>query len=419
MKHVSEVKCCVVDFGLFIHVARRLAREFAEVSYCPVAWETPFPRIRDAVLGDGYEEIKWVESPFDCMDYDLFVFPDIGLGPMQEHLESMGKCVWGCRNADELETRRGVFLKTLKKTGLPVPPHTIIQGLTNLRVFLKENPDKHIKVSTYRGDFETLHFRSMEEDQSLLDHWSTVLGPLQEMVKFFVFDPIEAKTEDGCDTWSVDGVWPNVIMHARECKDKSLVASFKKFSELPDVLHETLTSIGPELKRYHYKGMFSVETRNEFFNDATCRFGSPPSQVQCELLGNLGEIVWYGSNGITIDPEPVKPFGVQAIFDNERDDWTVLKIPSEIDQWVKVQFSCRINGDVCIPPDPTPGSFAPGWVLGIGDSIEDAINHLKENIEQMPGGVEVRIDSLAELLKEAKKTDFTEEPIPEPSIVLT
>lgn len=427
VKHFSEVTACVVDFGTFIHFSRRLAKDFSKVYYCCPSWETAFPRINQAVIGDGYPDIQWVESPFDVKDADLFVFPDIGLASWQESLVSHGKPVWGCRHADGLESRRGLFLKTLKESGLEVPKYQVASGLSELRRILKDDTDKYIKVSTYRGDFETFHFRSMDQDLGTLDQWAVTLGPLQEHFKFFVLDPIESNIEDGCDTWCIDGVWPEEVIHAMECKDKALLATFCKFNELPDPVRQVNEKMGPVLKRYGYRGLFSTEVRitedgKGYFIDPTCRAASPVSQVQCDLIGNLGEIVWNGANGKCINPEPTARFGVQAIFKVCRENWEVIDVPPEIEQHVKVSFSCLIDGKICVPPDPN-GVEEIGWLTATGNSIKESIDNLKEYQEQMPDGLCVQSDSLAELLTEAHTAQehgmkFTNQKIPEPSSVV-
>lgn len=428
MKAAQDISCCVVDCGIFIHVARRLAAEYARVYYFNPTWETEMPRINRMVVGDGYPEIKWVESLWEVFDEcDLFVFPDVGFSGLQHHLLKQGKAVWGCRNADGLEARRGLFLKVLSETNLPVPPHNAVKGITNLRLFLRDNPDKYIKVSTYRGNFETCHFRSMEEDETMIDAWAVTLGPLREHVIFYVFDPIESEIEDGCDAWCVDGQWPQTVIHGVECKDKSYLGTFQKFEKLPDEVRVVNDEFGPVLARYGYRNFFSTEVRitkekESYFIDPTCRSGSPPSQIMCDMIGNLGEIVWRGANGDMVEPEQNSKFGVQAIFHVDRDEWAVLDVPEEIQPWVKVSFSCMVDGRICVPPDPT-GYCEIGWVTGIGDTIGDAIDSLREHVEGMPEGVHVEFRSLADLLKEVKTAGeqgmkFTDGDVPEPESVM-
>ena len=67
---------------------------------------------------------------------------------------------------------------------------------------------------------------------------------------------------------------------------------------------------------------------------------------------------------------------------------------------------------------PTRAVWLKSDVLGIGDSIEEAIDHLKENVEQMPSGVEVQVGAIGELLEQAKEVEFTDEKVPEPEIAV-
>lgn len=428
MKATQEVTCLVVDTGLFPHIARRLARDFFKVMYWS-PWEGPFPRFKDAMVGDGYGDIIRVESiervKAQC---DLFVFPDIGYADLQIELAVQGKAVWGCRHADELEARRGLFLETLQnETDLPVPRYQKIKGLTNLFLFLRDNPDRYIKVSTYRGDFETCHFRTMEEDHALLDSWGVKLGPLREEFYFYVFEPIEAVIEDGVDSYCIDGQWPSLVIHGAEAKDSAYLGAFQKFEEVPPEVRIANDEIGPVLAGYGYRGFFSTEVRitedgQSFFTDPTCRAPSPPSQVMCEMIANLGEVIWNGANGILVDPVPAAQFGVQAIFKLDRDDWGIIKLPPELDQWVKVSFSCKMGDKVCVPPDPQ-GVSEIGWVVAIGDSMPEAIESLREKVELMPEGCKVEFASLADLLKSVKTAEeegmsFSEDEVPEPETIL-
>ena len=143
-------------------------------------WETSFPRLKDSVIGDGYPDLIATESIEGVKDEcDLFIFPDIGYADLQDELIKSGKAVWGCRQADELEALRGKFLDVLKTTNLPVPKFKKVKGLTALKLFLKDKENQFIKVSTYRGDFETFHFRSISEDEGVLDSWSVQARPAQ------------------------------------------------------------------------------------------------------------------------------------------------------------------------------------------------------------------------------------------------
>jgi hypothetical protein len=55
--------------------------------------------------------------------------------------------------------------------------------------------------------------------------------------------------------------------------------------------------------------------------------------------------------------------------------------------------------------------------------MEEAIESLREHVEQMPEGCKVEFSSLADLLKEVKSAEdsgmkFSDEKVPEPEIIL-
>lgn len=427
MKETQEVVCCVIDTGTFLHIARRLAEEFHTVYYW-TPFEADFIHFKDMVIGDGYGGIIRVESIEEVKPKcDLFVFTDIVYADLQCELASQGKAVWGCKQADALEARRGLFLETLQtETDLPVPKYQRIKGLTNLFLHLKDNPDRYIKVSTFRGDFETCHFRSIEEDHAMLDGWGVKLGPLREEFYFYVFEPIDTKVEDAVDTWCIDGQWPELVLHGFEAKDSAHLATWQKFGDLPPETRIVNEQFGPVLARYGYRSFFGTEVRiteegESYFIDPTCRASSPPSQMMCEMAANLGEVVWKGANGILVDPVPTAQFGVQAIFNLKLNEWSVLRIPDHLDRWVKVPYSFKLNGKVCVPPDPAQPQL--GWVVAIGDSMPEAIETLRGHVEDMPEGIKVEFSSLADLLKEAHHAEeegmkFSEDDIPDPETIL-
>jgi hypothetical protein len=428
MKETQEVVALVVDCGAYPHIARRLARDFHKVYYWS-PWDAAYPRFKDAMVGDGYGDIIRVKSvEVVKQQCDLFVFPGINFPDMQLELLHQGKAVWGCRQAEELETLRGFFLETLQhSTELPVPKYQRIKGLTNLTLLLKDNPDRFIKFSTYRGDFQTHHFRTMEEDHTLLDSWGVQLGPFREDWAFYVFEPIEAVIEDAVDGYCVDGQWPSLMLHGAENKDKSWIGAFQKFSEIAPETRIANEQFTPVLARYGYRGFFGTEVRiteagESFFTDPTCRAGLPPSHCLCDMTANLGEIVWRGANGILVDPVPAAQFGAQAIFKVDRSEWGVFKVPDELDPWVKVSFSCKKGDLICVPPD-ADGDGDIGWVTAIGDSMEEAIESLRGHVEDMPEGCHVEFSSLADLLKEVQAAEsegmkFSEDEVPEPASII-
>ena len=247
------------------------------------------------------------------------------------------------------------------------------------------------------------------------------------MMSFFVFEPIDSIIEDGIDTYCIDGQWPQTIIHGVEAKDSAYLGAFQKMSDAPKEITFINEEFGPVLARYGYRGAFSTEGRiteegETFFIDPTCRFPSPPSQCMCEMIGNLGDIIWQGANGVLIEPEQKFQFGAQAIFKVDRDEWGIFAIPAELDQWVKISFSCKLGDNICVPPDPQ-GVEEIGWVVGCGDTIEEAIAALKEHAEAMPDGCNVQIWAIPDLLESIHKAEdegmaMTEQEVPEPASVI-
>lgn len=427
MKSVSEVHFRVVDHGLFLPIARRLAREGSRVTY----WspnDRAFPTLKDKI-GDGYEEVERVEDVFEGKDeVDCWVFPDIGFSGLQAELLSHGRLVWGARTADELEIDRGRFLDTLDEVGLSVPPHTVIQGMANLKAHLYDQENKWVKLSRYRGDWETLHFRNWAMDELELDVRAVKLGPWKEELTFYVFDEIPTTIEDGCDTHSVGGEFPSLVLHGMEAKDKAYLGTFQEREDLPGELLSVLEALGPVLGEKDARTLFSIEVRitsagEAFPIDPSIRAGSPPSQVMCELVDNLGEIFWAGANGELVDPYPYAKFGVQAVLTVPEDrDYVAVEFPEELDRWVKCWFCARIGSrDVIVPCEHATREL--GYLVGVGDTIDEAIRHLQHNIKLLPPGVSCSCYDLVDLIKEVQEAEekgmeFTDQPVPEPESII-
>lgn len=429
MKPVSEIHVRVIDKGLFLPIARRLARDAKAVTYF-TPHERSFPTVRDCI-GDGFDDIQRVSSPWhDAEDVDCWCFPDVGFSDLQIELLRQGKIVWGARDGDELELSRGKFLEALRKTGLPLPQYGKVSGITKLRDHLRDREDLWVKISRYRGDCETFHWRSWEEDESQLDQLAVRFGPYREHVVFYVFDPIDTEIEDGCDSYCIDGEFPSLVIHGMEAKDKAYLGAFQRFADLPEELRRVNEAFAPILRQYGYRSFFSTEVRitdqgDSYFIDPTCRAGSPPSQVMAEMIGNYGEIIWQGANGILVDPEPAAKFGVQAMVCLKGDprEWRTMRVTDELDRWLKCPDAIRVDDCLAFAPDLNNPSHEIGWLVGIGDRMGEPIRHLQHNVKLLPDGATCEFMQLASLIQEIEKAEaagmpFTEQKVPSPEIVL-
>ena len=360
MKKLEDIVACVCDHGRFVHVARTLGETYGRVYYTTPE-ERDCPLIREAKIGSGFQEIERVKDLWEVKDeVDLVCFPDIGFECMQRELRYQGIPVWGPGHASFLESNKQVFLDELAKTGLPVAPHQVIVGLTNLKLHLMKVEDVYIKIDFYRGDWETMHWTNWDEMEGELDAYAVRFGPLKESIRFYVFDAIETEIEDGVDAYRVGGQWPQTVLHGMECKDKSYIGTMVKLADMPEEVTCVNEAIGPILDRLTDDGAmkFSTEVRitedrESFFIDPTCRFGSPPSQGECCLIKNLPEIIARGAiEGVCVEPETEDQFVVQAFLslDGERDDWKVISLDDEVSDAVKGGFCCQEDG----PPVPDP-----------------------------------------------------------------
>lgn len=426
MKTISEVRACVVDSGLFPHIATCLAEQMDHVYYCGPR-DGFMPKLADAIVGSGFDNITRVREVWSVKEHcDVFVYTDIGLAAEQAELREQGYPVWGHQGADVLEYDKGFFLGTLKQLGMDIPPYRIIQGEEALFDYLENEEDKYIKISRFRGDWETFHWRNYLLDGIPLAKMVNGLGPVAKFIRFYVFDPIDTKIEDGIDTWCIDGQWPKRVFHGMERKDKSFLGAIQDFDSIAEAVRHVNDLFGPVLAEYGYRGAFSTEVRlneSSFFIDPTCRFGSPPSQLQTVLIKNLPEIIWAGAHGVMVEPEAPDPIGAQVLItsDREKCEWLTFDIPDELRRWIKSSFSCEIENALRVAPNPLE-NWA-GWLVATGKDLYEVIDNLKERKEMLPEGFDCDISSLCDLISELKEADgkgvhIADGPLPKPQDVI-
>jgi len=428
MKDVSQVVACFVDTGLFLPVARRLARDYKRVLFHRPNNEG-FPTVNNCMIGDGFDDIERVDDFWEATkEADLFIFSDINFSDMQLELERRGKIVWGSRKGDELEIYREYFHKTLARLGLDVPKFKKVVGLNKLREHLKSRDNLFIKISRYRGSMETFHWRSWSLDEGFLDVLAVRFGPAKELIPFLVFEPIETNLEIGADTYSIDGQWPSLMLHGIEKKDSGYFSAVTKREDMPDELMHILEAFSPELKKCRYRNEFSTEVRvtdNEaFFTDPTCRGGLPSTASQLEMWGNIAEIIWHGAHGEMVEPEPTGKFSAEVVLKSGAGDseWASVEVPKEWSEAAKLANCCLIDGRHCFPPNECMGDII-GWLVAIGDSPKETLDKIKELAEAAPDGVTADVSPLVDIFKEIETAEaddipFTDQQLPEPADVI-
>lgn len=395
---------CVVDNKLFSELARTLARAFGKVYYTS-PWVSDFPSSTHTELGEGFPEYERVKDIWGIFDeVDLFVFPDQHQGPLQEYLVSQGKRVWGARNGDELESARADAKAYFKTLGIPQGKYEVIQGMTALRKFLKGRDDKvWVKISLTRNDTETFSVCGYEGSKNRLDKFEAELGPAAEAMEFVVEDDMPDTLDIAIDTYTVDGKWPNKACLGTEKKDEGYICVVQEWNKLPVGLTDIYEALTPTLEKYEYRNVISLESRMDktttYLADPCCRFGSPPSELQLNLITNLADIMWEGAEGKMVEPKFAGKYGAQFIIESK---WSIhnpllVEFPKRYRENIKLRYATMFGEQLWILPQnsDTP-SF--GSIVTVGDTLEDCFEEAKEIAHSIKGiGVEALVGSVSGL----------------------
>lgn len=411
--NLKDKTVLVCDFGLFIEIARTLAKSFKKVYYHNSSWKSAFPKSNSYYIGYGVEELEVVPNFWDVYDeVDLFVFPDVYSGDLQIHLESMGKRVWGGRNGEEGELDRVLMKEHMKDLGLPVGKYDVVKGLEALRVYLKANKDKWIKVSCLRGDMETFYSPNYKFVEPKLDELEHTLGPIKYITEFVVEENLKDKVEIGYDGWTIDGQYPSECLAGIEIKDLGYIGIAKKYTDLPKEITDFNTKMSATFKEWGYRGFMSTELRvgmdkKAYMVDLCSRSGSPPNELYQNMYTNLAEVMWYGSEGIVVDPIIEGKFGVEALIHSPWADknWQQIEFPKEFRDNIKIRNLAVINGQYYAVPQ-TVGLPEIGAVVAHGETLDEAIEKVKEIADQVKGYyLDIKIDSIDKGLEEFKKLE--------------
>ena len=388
---LSEKTVCVVDSGYFISLARKLSQTFKKVYYCTPT-DKEFLSINDDTMGSGFPEIEKIDGyefmrPEILKTIDLFCFPDIGYAPIQSYLKSIDKYVWGSFDATELEINRTLFLKTIKDLRLPVTPYKEIKGVTALCEYLQTVQKKWIKVDKYREQMETWFHRDFVHSESQLNHLAVIFGGAKETVSFVVQDEITTDLETGSDLWTIDGKYPSKYFQGYEKKNDLYIASLLPSSEMPKDVITINEKLSPLFKKYGYRNFFATEIRvrgdKPFFIDPTFRLPGMSGEQILETCSNLAYVIWYGAQGIFIEPEYAYKYAVtaSAYYEGEcgEDGWAIVRVPKETERWIKFAHCSFIDGNYHFPCEAKDL----GVVIGAGNTLIEAFEMLKKNMDSL------------------------------------
>jgi hypothetical protein len=413
----------VWDNGLFVSLAVTLSSHFGKVLYyCP--WITGFPTSQLQMIGVGVEGIERVDSPWPHIDdVDIFVFPDVYEGDVQKYLVSLGKRVWGCRGGCELEIDRSKSKEISKSLGIEVGPYKSMKGIEKLRKHLKAHDDQYVKISKTRGDMETFHAPSYAAIEAKLDEIDFKLGPKADLMEFIVEDNTGPAIEVGYDGYSVDGQFPDYCLVGVEAKDTAYVAKQMKYSKIPSSVRGVNEKLSPQLRKYQYRGFLSTEIRStedghDYLIDPCCRSGSPPGELYQIIVENLGEVIWYGAEGILVEPEFAGKWGAELILlsDALAESWIKVSCPKEYEENVKLRYYTEYEGEKYVIPQANKMPFL-GAIVAYGDTAKEAIGKVTEiaktvvafDSKSQPEALETALDDLKEMLGNATEAPVSKE----------
>lgn len=412
LKPASEVVACISDFGVFSDLAAKLSETFKKTYYRPI-WERGSPKMQQARIGEGLGKLEVVSSPFEHFDEtDLFIYTDVGQGWEQNHIESLGKAVWGSRLAESLELNRRLMKHVLADLGLPVGPWQTDSGWPALLAHLKKQDDLHVKVDKFRGNFETFHSPDFKTIESKLDEIAHDMGMFREVTDFIVEDDLPDKCEVGTDAYTVDGKFPAQLLAGLEVKNRAYVGQIKKYADLPAPVVAFNEKIGPVLAKFGYRGFFATEVRvgkdqQPYMIDACCRAPAPPNELFQELYLNLADIIWQGANGVLLDPKPKAQFGAQAMIVSTWADlnWQPLDFPEKLKPNIKLRYGTKSKGRYYAIPQHEENDVI-GAVVGWGDSLAAAESMVEDVAKEIKGhSITVATDAFAEAEGEMKKAE--------------
>lgn len=379
MRYKSKT-VCVVDNGLFVELAITLAKDFGRVLYF-MPWTSGYPNSNILLPGVGLPGIERIDSFWPLLDeIDLFVFPDVYEGPLQEFLEKrMGKRVWGARCGDELELFRADSKKHLEKIGIDIGSWALVKGIGELRKFLEKNDDQWVKISRTRGDFETFHSVNYGLSKPKIDELEHQLGAKGAIMEFIVEEAINDAAEVGYDGYTIDGQYPKTAMFGIEIKDRGLVMKVMPYNSLPEEVRSVNEKLAPTFRDYGYRGFFSSEIRLQkdripYVIDPCCRMGAPPNEIMLELVSNWADIIWHGAMGELVEPVFEAKYAAELLLISDWADehWLPLDFPPALRSRVKLRYATRIGGKYyCVPQACKHPEI--GAVVGLGDTMDDAI----------------------------------------------
>lgn len=415
----------IVDDGLLLCLALMLSKVFKRVLYyCDKDEENN--TVADFSIGEGFPQIERVLDLWDVKEQvDLFIFPRIGHAGLQLELQGQGKRVWGSRKGDELEIRKEWFRQMQPSLGLDVPQFEVVVGFSALRARLKLVKNKWVKVSRFRGNWETWHHQNYDLSRPELDLKEAEFGEFKEMVRFILEEHIETRIEWGGDHVVIGDQFGDHGVIGFEKKNKAYLAHCQPYAAMPAPMKEINAAVAPKLKAAGYRNFFSTEIlragKRNILLEPTCRAGFPSGTCQFRFYKNLAEILTEGAAGRLVPIKRTKKYCVEAIIEHTGNAkaWRNLWVPRECQERVNVLEAGRPGPEelFCVAPFQDSTAVV-GSINGMGDTVLEAIQDARKVKDALAGNpVHIHLAALEELVERARQAQrqgivFTTDPLP-------
>lgn len=384
----------VIDNGIYFEFALQLAAAFKKVYYF-CEYHSAYPGIDKAAVGNEYTSghalhtfdgapVHRITELFDILpEVDLAVFPDVGNGDLAEHLRRQGIPVFGSGRGEVLELARIKAKAMIAEQGLPVHAYTTVIGATALRAALSEPGSRYVKISKYRGVFETFHHTSPEGTSIWINDIEQRLGALAEVLHFIIEEPLEARVEIGTDSYTVDGQYPQTTIAGVEIKDLGYCGQIFRWSEQPAGVRTVDEGLQPLFQNLGYRGFYSTEIREPedgqpYLVDFTARMPLPPGFLYNLMYENLPDIVWGAAHGELVEPVVRKKFGMMVMLNSPFyvDHMLHVKFPAEYRENVQLLLPVKVDEEYYCVSEYGMDEF--GAVSVAGDSIEECVAKAEE-----------------------------------------
>ena len=377
-------------------MAERFARDGYDVMYYVPNDEQPWGVPDKDEIGTGIpgvERITGEDDFFELVDakpreIDFFAFFDVGEGGHQEHLRRLNYPVYGSGAAQILELDKFLFNnKVLPKVGLPFMPFEKVKGTQALREYLKGKKNLYIKISFFRGCFESIHYTDWEDFEETFLDIELKLGKRRKTQVFLIQKSIPAELEIGAEAFRLNGDCAGNILVGIEDKDCGYIGRIF-YKGLPPLFQHVEDKLKPIFNKYGYQGSYACEYRitgekysnyfkgKPYFIDLTAREPSPPGEARSDAYSNFPKCVEDIAYGRMPQPKYVAPYVSEitlfSTFYGEGDDghWTRVEFPPEISKYIKLKNYCIKNGQYWLVPNQYAEFM--GSAVGYGNSIDEA-----------------------------------------------